>query len=170
MTNFDILLLIVIMLSAVVGLMRGLFREVFSLVTLFGAFLIATYFAPSMSEALAGQFGSATLRYGVAFGVLFIGTLIVGGMLSYLGAKLLSGSGLSGTDRFFGFVFGALRGALVCVIGLIAVRGFFQESDWWAAAELAPILLGFEDLTLEWLGRAGSAVSDLRDAAQPSVR
>jgi len=167
MTNFDILLLIVITLSAVVGLMRGLFREVFSLVTLFGAFLVATYFAPTMSEALVSQFGNESLRYGVAFGVLFIGTLIVGGILSYLGAKLLTGSGLSGTDRFFGFLFGALRGALVCVIGLIAVRGFFHESDWWAASELVPILLGFEDMTLELLGRAGSAVSDLREAAQP---
>ena len=167
MTNFDILLLIVILLSAVVGLMRGLFREVFSLVTLLGAFLVATYFAPAMSEALVAQFGNPTLRHGVAFGVLFIGTLIVGGLLSYLGAKLLTGSGLSGTDRFFGFVFGALRGALVCLIGLIASRGFFQESDWWAASELAPILLNFEGLTLEWLGRAGTAVSDLREAAQP---
>lgn len=168
MTNFDILLLIIITVSAVVGLMRGLFREVFSLVSLFGAFLVATYFAPVMSEALVGQFGNDSLRYGVAFGVLFIGTLIVGGLLSYLGAKLLTGSGLSGTDRFFGFLFGALRGALVCVIGLIALRGFFEEQSWWAASEITPILLSFEDMTLEWLGRAGTAVSDLRDAAQPS--
>ncbi len=167
MSTFDIFLLIVILLSAVMGLMRGLFKEVFSLVILLGAFLIATYFAPAMSDALVSQFGNESLRYGVAFGLLFVGTLLVGGILSYLGGKLLNSSGLSGTDRFFGFVFGALRGAVVCLVGLIAARSFFQGSDWWVASEIAPMLLGFEDIALEWLGRAGQAVGDLKEAAQP---
>ena len=167
MSNFDLFLLIIILLSAIIGLMRGLFREVFSLITLFGAWLVATYFAPSMSDALAGQFASPTLRYWIGFVLLFVGTLIVGGLLSYLGAKLLSGSGLSGTDRFFGFIFGALRGALVCLIGLIAARSFFENSDWWSASQIAPLLLGFEEVALEWLGRAGQAASDIREAAQP---
>ena len=167
MSTFDIFLLIIILLSAGMGLMRGLFKEVFSLVILLGAFLIATYFAPSMSDALASQFGNSSIRYGVAFGVLFVGTLLIGGILSFFGSKVLTGSGLSGTDRFFGFVFGALRGALVCLVGLIAARSFFQATDWWAASEIAPMLLSFEDLALEWLGRAGQAVGELKEAAQP---
>jgi len=167
MSTFDLFLLIIILLSAVMGLTRGLFKEVFSLLILFGAFLVATYFAPSMSDALATQFGNSSLRYGVAFGLLFVGTLLLGGILNFLAGKVLDSSGLSGTDRFFGFVFGALRGALVCLVGLIALRSFFQGSDWWAASEIAPMLLSFEDIALEWLGRAGQAVGEIREAAQP---
>lgn len=170
MSTFDLFLLIIILLSAVMGLTRGLFKEVFSLLILFAAFLIATYFAPSMSDALASQFGNDSLRYGVAFGLLFIGTMIVGGLLSFFVGKVLDGSGLTGTDRFFGFVFGAFRGALVCLVGLIALRSFFQGNDWWVASNIAPMLLGFEELALEWLGRAGQAVGEIREAAQPPAQ
>jgi len=170
MNNLDLLLLIITLLSAVIGLMRGLFREVFSLITLLGAYLVATYFAPSMSGALVNQFGNETLRYWVAFGVLFVGTMIVGGLLNYLGRELLTGSGLSGTDRFFGFVFGALRGALVCLILLIAIRGFFEDQSWWQESRIGPILLGFEEVALDWLGRAGSAVGELNEAAKPPTK
>ena len=165
MSTFDLFLLIVILLSAVMGLMRGLFKEVFSLMILFAAFIAATYFAPSLSEALARQIANESIRYGIAYAAIFLGTLILGGILSYFVGKILTSSGLSGTDRFFGFVFGALRGALVCLVGLIAVRSFFQDTDWWAASQITPILLSFEDQALEWLGRAGEAVSEIKDAA-----
>lgn len=167
MSTIDLVLLIIILLSAVMGLMRGLFKEVFSLLILFGAFLLATYFAPALAAALATQVGSSSFGYGVAFGLLFAGTLIAGGILSYLAGKALTSSGLSGTDRFFGFIFGALRGGLICLVGLIAVRSFFETTDWWNASEIAPMLLEFEDVALDWLGRAGQAVGDIREAAKP---
>ena len=168
MTNVDILLLVVILLSAVIGLMRGLFKEVFSLATWVGAFLVAMYFAPSMSEALSGQFANATLRNGIAVVLLFVLTLIVGSMVSFLVSKLLTSSGLSGTDRFFGFCFGAVRGAIVCIVALIALRSFAEESDWWQASSVVQFLMGFEATVLDWLGRAGGAVSDLQDTLEGS--
>jgi len=109
MSTFDIFLLMIILASAVFGLFRGLFKEVFSLVILIGAYFVATYFAPSLSGALASEVGTGTLGYGVSFGMLFLGTLLVGGIINFLVGKVLSSSGLSGIDRVFGFGFGALR-------------------------------------------------------------
>jgi len=167
MSTFDIFLLMIILASAVFGLFRGLFKEVFSLVILIGAYFVATYFAPSLSGALASEVGTGTLGYGVSFGMLFLGTLLVGGIINFLVGKVLSSSGLSGFDRFFGFAFGAVRGALLCLAGLIAAKSFIQGTDFWASSEIAPMLLAYEDVALDLFGRAGQAVGDLQDAVQP---
>jgi len=167
MSNFDIFLLIVILASAVFGLFRGLFKEVFSLVILVSAFLIATYFAPSMSQTLDSQLDTGSLSNSLAFGSLFLGTLIIGGILSFLIGKVLSSSGLSGVDRFFGFAFGAMRGALLCLAFLIAARSFIQETEMWTTSEIAPRLLAYEEVALDLFGRAGQAVGELKEAAQP---
>jgi membrane protein required for colicin V production len=70
---------------------------------------------------------------------LFIATLIVGGMINFIVTKLIKKTGLSGTDRFFGMFFGALRG----LIAIVAITFFIQatplsEDPWWQQSKLAP--------------------------------
>ena len=170
MSTFDIVLLIIILVSAVIGLFRGLFKEVFSLLILIAAFLVATYFAPSMSGVLASQLDTGSLSHSLAFGMLFLGTLLVGGILSFLIGKVLSSSGMSGLDRVFGFAFGSLRGALLCLALLIAAKSFIQGTEMWKSSEIAPRLLAYEDVALEWFGRAGQAVGDLKQAVEPPAQ
>jgi membrane protein required for colicin V production len=101
------------------------------------------------------------VRLVAGFVVLFIGVLVLGGLVQWLIARLVHGTGLSGTDRFLGFLFGSARGVLACIIGLIALRPFAESAEWWEASLLVGELLAFEDDVLNLLGRATEWVSGI---------
>jgi membrane protein required for colicin V production len=68
----------------------------------------------------------------MGFAGLFIAVLLVGGLINYLLGKLVQSTGLSGTDRLLGGVFGAARG-LALVVVLLLVSGFtpIPADPWW---------------------------------------
>jgi len=88
--------------------------------------------------------------------LLFVITLIVGGLLVTLIHKVAHASGLSGTDRTLGVVFGLLRGCVIVLALLILLPAIspIEEQNWWQASVTIPLFLGFE----EW---ATTLVADL---------
>lgn len=160
MDTVDIIILGVVLLSAVIGLVRGLMKEVLSLASWLAAFILALYFAPAVADRLSGQLADQSVRLVVAFIVIFLATLTVGGLLQWLAGTLIKTTGMSGTDRFLGFLFGAARGVLACTVALIALRQFAEAGAWWQGSILVPELLAFEQSLLELLGRAQDWVLD----------
>ncbi len=161
MASIDIIILIIVLVSALIGLARGLIKEVLSLASWLAAFILALYFAPSVGDRMAGQLADESVRLVVAFILIFLATLIAGGIVQWLVGKLVKTTGLSGTDRFLGFLFGAARGVLACIVALIALRQFAEAGQWWQSSVLVPELLAFEQQVLELLGRAQDWVVDL---------
>ena len=145
----DIVILGLILLSAVIGLFRGLVKEVVSLAVWICAVVGATALAAPVSEYLTDIDVSGQIRVAIAFAIVFFGVLIAGGLLQWSLARLIASTGLGGTDRFLGFIFGALRGGLVVVGALIVVRPFAETSDWWEESLLRPELLVFEEDLLQ---------------------
>lgn len=154
MATPDIVILIIIVTSAGIGFVRGLLRELLSLASWIAAFILALYFAPSIEEWFEGGISEKSVRLAIGFILIFAVTLIIGGIIQWLVRKLVETTGLTGTDRFLGFLFGSARGVLVCIIGLIAIRPFAADSDWWDDSDFAPALLEFERDVLELMGRA----------------
>ena len=60
-------------------------------------------------------------------GNFFITTLILGALVNYIIGQLVSRTGLSGTDRLLGIVFGALRGVLVSAAVLFFMDALFSS-------------------------------------------
>ncbi|MCY3820450.1 MAG: CvpA family protein [Gammaproteobacteria bacterium] len=158
----DIVIVCLILLSAVIGLARGLVKELVSLViwvcAIAGAMLLAPLLADHLSAAIEA---SRPIRVVIAFLAVFFGVLIAGGLSQWSLAKLIQSTGLSGTDRFLGFMFGALRGGLVVVAGLILMRPFAETSVWWDESLLRPELLVFEDDILRLFRLTGAEPADL---------
>lgn len=161
MASADIVILIMIGLSSVIGLVRGLFKELISLVVWFAAVMLALYFSEAMGDALSGQIADASIRTVIGFFIIFLATLIVGGIVQVLVKQLISSTGLTGTDRFLGFLFGSARGVLVCIVALIALKSFEIEADWWQDSEIIPELLAFEQDVLALMGKARDVVVDV---------
>jgi len=110
------------------------------------AFIIAMTFREQLSALLDSQIDTPSVRDMVAFGVLFASTLIVGAMVNYLVGELVRMTGLSGTDRLFGMIFGLIRGFIVVMAILLLLPGIvpIDKDAWWSESAMIPHLMEFE--------------------------
>jgi membrane protein required for colicin V production len=128
----DYAILALIGLSVLVGVFRGFIKEVFSLFVWAAAFLVAYHFSGDVAQLMEQAVTLPSARLAMGFAGLFIAVLLVGGLINYLLGKLVQTTGLSGTDRLLGGVFGAARG-LALVLALLLVSGFtpIPADPWW---------------------------------------
>ena len=132
MPVIDIIISVAILISVVVGIMRGFVKEVFSLAVWAAAFLVAWHFSGDVAEWMSEAVTLPSARLAMGFAGLFVAVLLVGGLANYLLGKLVESTGLSGTDRLLGGIFGAARG-LVLVVAVLLVSGFtpLPADPWW---------------------------------------
>lgn len=148
MNWLDFLLLALVGLSALLSLWRGFFKEALSLITWLVALWVALLYFRPLGDMLSGMISSPTVRHITGFAALFMGTLLLGGVLNYLVAQLVSKTGLSATDRALGIVFGLVRGVLIAgLVVLLAGLTTLPRESWWADS----LLVGyFQDLAV-WM-------------------
>ena len=105
----DYVIIGIIALSAIISVVRGFVREVLSLAGWILAFWVALTFSPQLSTFLAEYIETPTIRLFAAFAGLFIITLILSALVNHLIATIVDKTGLSGTDRMLGIIFGAAK-------------------------------------------------------------
>ena len=147
MSWLDLVIIGIIALSALISLIRGFVKESISLVTWIVAGLLALrYFSP-MAELLEPFIAAPTIRSVAGFAILFVCTLIVGAIVNFIMSQLVSRTGLSGTDKALGVVFGAARGVLiVTMVVLLASLTPMPEAEWWQDS----VSVGFFEQLAQW--------------------
>ena len=160
MAIIDLVLLGVVVLSGLISLMRGFIREALSLASWITAFIVARYFSGNLATLLSGQIETHSFRWAIAFVALFVATLVVLSMLNHLLSYIVRATGLTGTDRALGVVFGAVRG-LVIVVALVFMAQFTPVTgdQWWQESVLIPHLETIADWARKALPEAASGVA-----------
>jgi membrane protein required for colicin V production len=105
-----------VFISSIIGLLRGFIKEAFSLIIWMLAIWTGLTFSREFSVFLEGFISYPSARIAAAFAILFIVTLILGALISYLLGELVKKTGLTGSDRFAGMIFGIARGLVVVSI------------------------------------------------------
>lgn len=146
-TTFDIIVGVLVLISALLATMRGLTREVLSLVT-WGGSAVFAWWMYSKNTALARSYvADPTVADIVTVLASFIVALIVLHLLTMWLADLVSDSKIGPLDRSLGFVFGGVRGVFIAVLLLIFGQYLFDSEIKRFAGEskTLPVLTSFGD-------------------------
>lgn len=132
MNAVDLIIIAVLVLSVLVGLWRGLISEVLALATWIAAFWVAWTYGPVVSAHFERSIETPILRVLLGYGLCFIAVLIVGALVRFAIHALVDGTGLGGTDRLLGMVFGFARGLLLVtlLVFLVNLTSFAHEPMW----------------------------------------
>jgi membrane protein required for colicin V production len=156
MGTADYLLLGLLLLSALVGLLRGFIREALSLVSWIGAAWMAVRFGNVAAAWFVNTVSEPIWQLWAGRVALFVGVLFAGSVVAWLIGYVVRRSPITGADRVLGMLFGLARGVILAGIVVLALElaGFGAE-PWWAESKLLP-----------YAARAGA---ELRDLAQQQL-
>lgn len=121
----DIVVLVIVLVSALLALMRGFVAELFTLVGLVAAAFAVVYGMPHALPTAQEYLGKGMVAQAGASGALFFGTLALTSAISYVISWRIKKTQLSAIDRSLGFLFGLIRGALIVCLLYICVTFIF---------------------------------------------
>jgi len=140
MTWFDYALIAIIGLSVLLAVFRGVVREITALAGWVAALILSGLFAQELAQWLPAGL-SHLLRAVIAYLAIFLGVLLLSGVIGLLLAKLFHAAGLGFTDRAVGALFGFVRGAVIVFVAvmLAGLTGLPKKPFWREAALSGPI-------------------------------
>lgn len=130
LTWFDYVIMAIVLLSVIFGLMKGLLREIVTLLSLFLSIVLAFRFAEMLSVYVP-WWQSPTVRYIAAFIAIVLTVLVVGMLIGLLLKNTAKTLGLGALDHGLGAVFGLIRGSLVALVMVFLVANTGMASQRW---------------------------------------
>ena len=167
MNGADYLILGVLLLSMLLGLIRGFVREAIGVISWLGGLWLAWRYAHVVEPLLAGRVGDPPVSTWAARTLIVLGVLVLGWILAGILGYMLRHSGLSiMVDRLLGLVTGFVRGAVVVAV-FVLLGQFVQltQTSWWKSSRLMP----YASEAAGWLQSfAETGMSVLEKQARPS--
>ena len=138
----DLVVLGVVVISALLAAVRGFTREVLAIVAWVTAAAAAWFLHPAVLPLAKQYINSNTVALVAAIGGIFVVTLIIVSIITVKVSDLILDSRIGALDRTLGFVFGAARGFLICVIGWVFLNWLLQgkNPEWAIEARTRPVL------------------------------
>jgi len=128
----DWALLVVLVVSLLTGLWRGLAFELMSLLGWVVAYVAAQMFSPDVALRLPIGLPGSALNLGAGFALSFLGVLMAWSLLARLVRLLLHATPLTLIDRSLGAVFGLARGGvlLLALATLVSYTPAVRSQPW----------------------------------------
>ncbi|MDQ1815911.1 MULTISPECIES: CvpA family protein [Massilia] len=139
MTEFDYVVLVILISSVIIGTLRGLVKEILSLISWVVAFVVANAYGAQLAPMLSVIPGE-TVRLMVAFVALFLGTRILMGLVMMAVDLMVKATGLSPANRLLGATFGLARGVVI-VLAAVILCGMtdLPKQAFWTKAVSSPM-------------------------------
>ena len=119
LTFVDYAVTMMLITSAVFSILRGMTREFLGLVGWVVSVVIAHFVRPILEDPIAAVINAEGLSGALAWGLPFAATVIVWFLLASLLSPGLTRAGLGSLDRWFGVIFGLIRGYLLVLFAFI---------------------------------------------------
>ncbi len=131
----------IILISIACAVLKGLAREIISLVALIGGFILAVLYYKIPAAWLAEYTRKDALAELLGFLIIFIGCILIGIIVAFVVNRFLKAASLKWIDRILGGIFGLVRGWAISSIIVVALIAFPVREDIMARSVLAPFLL-----------------------------
>ena len=138
----DLVVIGVVVISALLAAVRGFTREVLAIVAWVTAAGAAWFIHPLILPRIKDHIANPTVALVVAIGGIFIVTLLIVSIITVKLSDFILDSRIGALDRSLGFVFGAARGLLICVVGWVFLSWLVQGKmpEWATTARSRPVL------------------------------
>jgi membrane protein required for colicin V production len=141
MSTTDWAFLAVVLLSMLMGVWRGLVREMLSLAGWVAAFFLAQWLAAAVAVHLPLQSAALSVQYAAGFVIVFVGVIFLSALLAWLLGHLMGAVGLRPADRALGALFGLARAGVLLMALAVLVRLIGMSGEaWWRESIIAPWL------------------------------
>ncbi len=140
-TFLDFLFAVIILVSTISALMKGLVREIISLVSLIAGFVLAVLYYRIPASWLAEFSRTEAVADLLGFLIIFVGIILIGAIAAFLVNRFVKAASLKWIDRTLGAIFGLLRGWVISSILVVALIAFPVRENLMARSFLAPFLL-----------------------------
>jgi membrane protein required for colicin V production len=157
---FDVLLVLILLWSALMGVRAGLARVVVGFIATVVGLFAGFWFYRMVAAKLSPWVAAATFANVLGFLIIFAGALILGSVVSSILGRVFKWFGLSWFDHFLGGIAGFLRGALV-VAAVVDITVAFSPSPAPEILEHSHVLPYASEVST-WL--LNMAPRELRDA------
>src|SRR6266516_2550273 len=118
-TLLDVILLVVMMVSALLAMVRGFMREILSIASWAAAAGATIYAYPRLLPVAKQYFTNDYVAMASVVGGVFVGTLLVVSILTIKISDVVLDSRVGALDRTLGFLFGLGRGLIIVVVAFL---------------------------------------------------
>lgn len=136
----DWFILIVLSASGLISLSRGFTKEFLSLFLWVVAFVAAVSLEFIATPKITEFIGNVEVAKILSYIVVFMTTIILGGMVIKFISKLIKWSGASGFDRFLGVLFGLARGLIVLFVIFLLLPSSIKSTDLIDNSKITPVI------------------------------
>jgi len=151
-TVLDVIVVVVVLISAMLAMVRGFVREVLSVASWVAAAGAAYLLYPHVLPLIQPYFDSKTIATIVAAAAIFFIALIIASYITMKISDFVIDSRIGAVDRVLGFAFGALRGILLTIVALWFFNFLVKEPQPWIAnARTMPLLVSGGDWLISLL-------------------
>ncbi|VVE04919.1 Colicin V production protein [Pandoraea iniqua] len=177
MTVVDYAAIAILLGSMVLGMLRGLVRELFNLVGWVVAFFVARAFGPTVAHWLPADLPGGEMTQGaLGFLLVLVAVVFGAGIVSALVGRMTDMIGLRPADRGLGMLFGIVRGMLLLMLLLVAARltALPQQPAWqqsmvrpWVEAGLERLMPYLPEPVQHYLHKPEEAVPSVNSLGTP---
>ena len=137
----DWLIIAILVYSIVSSAIQGFVRETIGLATVLVAALLAAWFYRSVATLFKDVVRTENLALFFGFSLIFVGTLVVGLLITWLVTRFMKFAKLEWADRLLGAAFGLIRGWVIGAVLLLGLTAFEVQTERLKNSELAPYFL-----------------------------
>lgn len=138
LNTLDIILLIVLLATLVLGVIKGLVRQVVGLIAVVAGLVLAARYYPRAGAFVHKVVSNPIVADFIGFLVIFTAVIAAGWLVGLLISKIMKGP-LNFLDHALGGVFGLFKGILICGVIVFALLIFEVRRDALAGSKLAPL-------------------------------